>query len=272
MYYMYYMLNTKSIRFTQTKQPCSDLNHWPFISAAGLVQCSMRRKGTSDWWTSLWRFLSSVAESCIKQQMSDFSLVILSRCLTTWLMLMLHKAGNVRFSLWHWWMATAPAPRFHQSSGGVKTCFWIHHPCIISPWTMGQSGFYGLGNVLKMEFVYVYNLFCHLIRFLTVMKIKINVTRKLILWASFTVSFNCVCFDTFLQHRCSMYNILSVSCMFQFLWTTSWPLWSAWCRGSCSRSSAPCACSSSAASPTPWPGSSPPSPPSTPPSTCPGQH
>ena len=124
-------------------------------------------------------------------------------------MLMLHKAGNVRFSLWHWWMATAPAPRFHQSSGGVKTCFWIHHPCIISPWTMGQSGFYGLGNVLKMEFVYVYNLFCHLIRFLTVMQIQINVTRKLILWASFTVSFNCVCFDTFLQHRCSMYNILS---------------------------------------------------------------
>ena len=117
------------------------------------------------------------------------SLVILSRWLTTWLMLMLHKAGNVRFRLWHWLMAPSPAPCFHQSSGGVKTCFWIHHPCIISPWTMtmGQSGFLFRGNVLRMPFIY--NLFHHLIRFLTVMSDKIY-------FVTIHVNFNWLCFFT----------------------------------------------------------------------------
>ena len=141
------------------------------------------------------------------------------------------------------------APCFHQSSGGVKTCFWIHHPCIISPWTMtmGQSGFLFRGNVLRMPFIY--NLFHHLIRFLTVMPAKID-------FVTIHCNFNWFCFDASVcfQHRCLMCNlqehILSNYCIFQYLWTTSWPLLSAWCLGSCSRSSGPCASSSSAASPT----------------------
>ena len=38
--------------------------------------------------------------------------------------------------------------------------------------TMGQSGFLFRGNVLRMPFIY--NLFHHLIRFLTVMPAKID--------------------------------------------------------------------------------------------------
>ena len=105
-------MNTKSIRFTQTKQPCSDLNHWPFRSPAGLIQCWMRRKGTSNWWTGLWRFLSSAAQSCINTHWSFCQDGWpLDWC---WCFTKLEMWGSDSDT--DWW-SPAPAPCVHQSSG-----------------------------------------------------------------------------------------------------------------------------------------------------------
>ena len=207
----------------------------------------MRRKGTSNWWTGLWRFLSSAAQSaqsCINTHWSFCQ----DGWPLEWCWCFTKLEMWVSDSDTDWW------PQLYssmlQSSGGVKTCFWIHHPCIISPWTMtmGQSGFLFRGSVLRMPFIY--NLFHHLIRFLTVMPAKIDFVTIHFNFNWFCFFYASVCF----QHRCLMCNlqehILSNYCIFQYLWTTSWPLLSAWCLGSCSRSSAPCASSSSAASPT----------------------